>query len=193
MKKVLFLALVAVAVVFSSCKEDVYTQINPIAKACFAPGGNNTYYEYHDGRATGNDQNITVTISGYADTPYACDQKKTYRSAISYQLDGQSCLVQSNSCTADNTASIQIAIPHSEVLYLECDAEGNFVGNQNCITADYMESYNVNGVPYSKVHYFEVTRGTDLYHYYFAENVGLIYMYDDQQKVQLKLTGYEIH
>jgi len=190
MKKVLFLALVAIAVVFSSCKEDVYTQINPIAKACFAPGGNNTYYEYFDGRATNpDDRNFTVTVSSYGENPFACDQKKTYRSSISYKLGDKDCMVSSNSCTENNTAYVEIAIPHSEVLYLECDAAGNF----NCQKHDYLPTYEVNGVTYEKVHYFEVVRGSDLYHYYFAENVGLIYMNDDQQKVQLKLTGVELH
>lgn len=181
MKKVLYLAFVAMVVLFASCKEEHTTPINAIAKACFAPGGNNSYWEYHDGRSV-TERDFTVTLTDYEEYQNSCDERKVYSEAINYKLNGEACTVYSYSCTQDGTAHIQVAIPHSEALYLECDADGNY----NCKAHDVFPTYDVNNITYENVHYFEVELGSDIYHYYFAEGYGLIYMYDDQQKVQLK-------
>lgn len=184
MKKVMFLAVMALVVLFSGCKEEHTTPINAIAKACFAPGGNNSVWEYFDGRATGNDRNFTVSISDYEEYQNSCDERKVYSESIKYKLGGEDCTVYSNSCTIDGTAVIKVAVPHSEALYLTCDENGNF----DCKNYEMLSHYDVNGVTYDNVHHFDVELGTDIYHYYYAEGYGLVYMYDDQQKVQLKAT-----
>lgn len=187
MKKLSYLFLTILAVVCVSCKEEHTTRMNEIAKNCFAPGGNNSYWEYHDARST-TERDFTVTETDFDTSKTACDEKKVYSEYISYKLGGSACSVYSNSCTEEGTAVIQVAVPHSEALYLTCDAKGEF----NCDTTDYFASYNVNNVEYKKVHYFGVKLGTDYYHYYYAEGIGLIYVYDEQQKIAMKLTGYQI-
>lgn len=188
MKKLSYLFLAVLAVMCVSCKEEHTTPINEVAKNCFAPGGNNSYWEYHDARAATADRDFTVTETNYDATQNTCDEKKTFSEYISYKLGGSDCKVFSNSCTEDGTAAVQVAVPHSEALYLTCDAKGNF----DCAETDYYPSYSVNNVDYQKVHYFKVNLGSDTYHYYYAEGVGLIYVYDEQQKIAMKLTGYEI-
>ena len=66
MKKLLVLALVAIALCFSACKEPHVTPINPLAKALFAPGGNDSKWDYTDLRATNPDERVfSVTVSDY--------------------------------------------------------------------------------------------------------------------------------
>lgn len=180
----MYLAFVAMVVLFASCKEEHTTPINAIAKACFAPGGNNSVWEYHDARST-DERDFEVSISDYEEYQNACDERKVYSQAINYKLGGDPCTVYSYSCTEDGTARIQVAIPHSQALYLECNANGEFSG-EGLQKHEVLDVYNINNVDYEKVHHFDVELGTDMYHYYFAEGYGLIYMYDDQQKVQLK-------
>ncbi len=193
MKKLLYLVIVAAAVMFASCKEEVVTQINPIAKAYFAPGVNDSYWEYMDLRATSADlRNFSVTVSDYEEYRNSCEEKKVYQEAISYKLGGGDCIVYSNSCTKDSTAYIKVAVPHSEPLYIEMDEQGN-VDAKTCQKFEYLEDWNGFGTNFKDVLYLEVKRATDIYHYYYAKGIGLVYMYDDNQKVCLKLIGQDIH
>ena len=189
MRKIVFLAIAAVMIVGVSCKEDHTTPVNEIAKACFAPGGNDSYWEYFDGRAQGSDREFTVKVTNYEATQTACDDKHTFSEYISYKLGGKECRVFSNSCTEDGTAEIRFAIPHCDApITMKCDASGHF----DCDSTAFLESYDVLGTVYDNVHYFGIKQGTNYYHCYFGEGVGLLYMNDNQQKVQLKLKACEI-
>lgn len=190
MKKVLFLALVAMAFCFSACKEPHVTPVNPVVKLLFAPGGNDSKWDYVDLRAqTAEDRNFSVTVSDYQSYEIACEEKKVSKEAISYKLGGQDCNIYSNSCTMDSTAYIKVAIPHNDPLVLTCDAKGNY----NCKAYEYLNSYEVSGKTYQKVHHFTVTLASADVEYYFAEGVGLIYAQDNQGKVCLKLADATIY
>ena len=190
MKKVLVLAFIAIAFCFSACKEAHVTPINPLAKALFAPGGNDSKWDYTDLRATNPDDRVfSVSVSDYEAYENDCEEKKVTSEAISYKLGGQQCTVYSNSCIEDNTAYIKVAIPHADPLVLKCDANGNF----DCKAYEYLETYDLLGITYNKVHHFTVELASAEVEYWFAENIGLVYAQDNQGKVCLKLTGHTIY
>lgn len=190
MKKVLVLALVALTVCLTACKEAHVTPINQIAKLCFAPGGNDSKWDYTDLRTTNADErNFSVKVTDYQAYENACDEKKVTSEAISYKLGGEGCTVYSNSCTEDNTAYVKVAIPHNDPLVLTCDANGKF----NCKEYEFLDSYPMLGKTYNKVHHFTVELASDVVEYYFAEGVGLIYAFDLQGKVCIKLVDCTIY
>ena len=189
MKKVFVLALLAMTVCLTGCKEAHVTPINQIAKLCFAPGGNDSKWDYMDLRASGDDREFSVSVSDYQEYENACEEKKVTSEAISYKLGGAQCTVYSNSCAEDNTAYVKVAIPHNDPLCLTCDANGNF----NCKAYEFLENYNVLDKNYAKVHHFTVELASNVIDYYFAEGVGLIYAQDIQGKVCLKLISSTIY
>lgn len=189
MKKIVFFAAAAAMLLCVSCREDHTTPVNEIAKACFAPGGDGSFWEYFDARAQGDDRNFTVKVTDYEATQTPCEDKHAFSEYISYKLGGRECKVYSPSCTEDGTAQISFSIPHCDApIALTCDAAGHF----DCDSTCFMESYDVLENTYQKVHYFGIRQGSDYYHCFFAEGVGLIYMNDMKQQVQLKLTSHEI-
>lgn len=189
MKKVFYLAVLALVVLCSACKEEYTTPINPLAISLFAPGGNDTYYEYADARSN-EEPNFTVKVTDYSEYTNTCSERKVYSQAITYKLGGDNCTVYSNSCTEDNTAYIKVNVPHVGTISLTMDAEGKC---QEWSNYEVLASYDVNGVSYPKVHKFDYEIGTDVYHFFYAENVGLIWVYDKQQKVSMKLIGHQIY
>lgn len=188
MKKIIYVAVIAALVLCVSCKEERVTKINEIARLCFVPGGNGSYWEYIDRNNTTGELNFKVEVTDYNEYRNECDKKKEYSEQISYKLGGKDCLVASNSCTEDQTATIKMAVPHSENLVLTCDAKGNF----DCDSTAKIESFSLSGQTYKNVHYFGVKSNTDYYHYYYAEGVGLVHLWDTEGKIFLKLTNYSI-
>jgi len=189
MKKVFYLAVLALVVLCTGCKEEYTTPINPLALSIFAPGGDGTTYEYADARST-SEPNFTVAVSDFNEYTNTCNERKVYSQAITYKLGGESCTVYSTSCTEDNTAYVKVAVPHVGTISLDMDSEGK---TDDWSNYEKLSSFDVNGVTFNNVHRFDYEIGTDMYHFFYAENVGLIYVYDNQQKVSMKLVGYNIY
>ncbi len=188
MKKVFYLAVVALVVLCTGCKEEYTTPINPLAISLFAPAGNGSTFEYADARSN-SEPTFTVTVSDFSDYTNTCSERKVYSQAITYKLGGETCTVYSPSCIEDNLAYIKVNVPHVGVIEINMDAEGK---STNWTNYEKLNSYDVNGVSYPDVHKFDYEIGTDVYHFFYAENIGLIWVYDNQQKVSMKLIGNNI-
>ncbi|MEG2070634.1 MAG: hypothetical protein RR034_04595 [Bacteroidales bacterium] len=191
MKKLFYLTMlltmVLTMVLASSCKEEVQpTDVHPIAKKLFTIPKTGSEYTYYD-RITLTDVNVVVT--DYIDKNYSiCNSEKLYTKGYIYNLGGKACEIYATDCKVTGPTSISMSIPTmNNPLILNCDVNGKF----DCDSSSYMETYDVNGYNFKGVYYFEKKAGANTTHYYYAENVGLIYVYDDQRTVSLKLVNFD--
>lgn len=191
MKRIFAVLAVALALICISCGDKQVTYINNIAKNCFAVGKDGSYWRYTDLTAAENERDtFMVELSGMSKYTQSCSKSNTYSEAISYKLDGEECILYSNSCLKDGTAYIKMSVPHHKPIFLECDEQNNF----DCDGYEFLTEYIVDGHIYQNVHHFTISFGTYEMDYFYAENIGLVkaYSHKDQSEFCIQLVDYKI-